>query len=159
MDTKFPASAQGEALADTDWGLKAEKTITFDGGTANDPGDFDGTGNPATLFTVTGTVLMRLLAVCETDLAGANATIEVGITGDTAKIIAQTTATDIAAGEIWHDATPDSKIELSSVLSENIIANGSDVIQTVGTANITAGKIKYIAIWYPLSKDGLVVPA
>jgi len=159
MDHVFPTDSQGNPLANTDWGFKAEKDMTFAGGTTNDPGDYDGTGNPATLFTVTGTVLVRLLAVCETSLAGASATLEVGITGNTAGLIAQTTGTDIDVGEIWHDATPDAKVELSSVLSENILANGSDIIQTVATANLTAGKIKYVAIWYPLSKDGSVVPA
>jgi len=158
-DTIFPTDHQGNPLADTDWGFKAEKIMTLTGGTTNDPGDYNGTGNPATLFTVTGTVLLRLLAICETALVGASATIEVGITGDTAKLIVQSTAANIIAGEIWHDISPDSKIEASSVLTENIIANGSDIIQTVGTANITAGKIKYIALWYPLSKDSNVIPA
>jgi len=154
-----PVGANGRVVQDSDWGNSVDKIMTFAGGTTNDPGDHDGTGDPATLFSVSGTVLLRLLAVCETSIVGAG-TIEVGITGDTASIIAQIAdAEDLDVGEIWHDATPDKKVELSSVLVENVLANGSDVIQTVGTANLTAGAIRYTAIWYPLSASASVVAA
>lgn len=138
---------------------QAEKDITFDGGTTNAIGDFNGTGDPFTVFTITGTIKLKLYAVCTTILAGASATLELGVSGNTAKLIAQTTATDIDANEIWHDATPDSAVELSSVSVENIIANGLDVIGTVGTANITSGVIKFVALWKPVSKDGSLVIA
>ncbi len=39
------------------------------------------------------------------------------------------------------------------------ISGGLDVIQTVGSANITAGEIDYYGFWRPLSDDGLVVAA
>lgn len=138
-------------------GAYATKTVTFAGGTVNDTGDFDGTGNPTTLFTVTGTVFMKLFATCEVDLVGATATLAVGTTGATTALIAQTTATDIDASEIWHDATPDARVELSTVATEKIV--NSNVIQTVGTANITAGRVKYHCIWKPISSDGQVVAA
>lgn len=133
------------------------KSMTFAGGTTNDPGDFDGTGNPATLFTVTGQVFMKLYAVCGTDLAGATATISVGTALSTAALIAQTTATNIDANEIWHDASPDASIELSSVLTEKIV--NQNVIQTVGTANITSGQVTYYCLWRPLSPGATVVAA
>jgi len=138
--------ANRNPIGDTDWGLRAETAITLASATL-------GTN---TIFTVTGTVLIRIIAICETTLTGASATLELGISGNTAKLIAQTTGTDIDAGEIWHDATPDSGIELSSVAVENILTNGSDVILTIGTAAVTAGKIRFIACWYPLSADGKV---
>ena len=138
---------------------QAEKSITFDGGTTNAIGDHDGTGDPFSIFTVTGTVRMKLYAICTTTLVGASSTLEVGVTGGTAKLIAQTTGTDIDVNEIWHDATPDSFVELDSVAGENIIANGLDVIGTVGTANITAGVIKFYCLWKPVSSDGDVTPA
>ena len=137
--------------------LLEEKSMTFAGGTTNDPGDFDGTGNPATLFTVTGVVKMQLFAVCSTGLAGATATISIGTTVTTAGLIAQTTATNLAANEIWHDATPDASVELSTVASEKIVSQ--NVIQTVGTANITAGVVKYYCLWKPVSSNGNVVAA
>lgn len=138
-------------------GAYATKSITFAGGTTNDPGDFDGTGNPATLFTVTGTVLMKLFATVDTTLVGATATVEVGTALSTTGLIALTTATNCAVNEIWHDATPDASIELSTIATEKIVRQ--NVIQTVRTANITAGKLTYHCIWKPISLNGNVVAA
>lgn len=147
------------SIVDTDWALTVKKTVTYDGGTANDPGDFDGTGNPQTLFTVTGDVVLRVFGVCTTNLAGASATLEVGTTKSTAALIPQTTATDIDASELWHDATPDTDVEASTVGTEKILVGGADIIATVGTANITGGVVEYICAWYPLSENGKVVAA
>lgn len=135
----------------------AEKVMTFAGGTTNDPGDFDGTGNPATLFTVSGTVFCKLFAVVEVAPVGATATLIVGTTITSAGLLASTTATNLAIGEIWHDATPDASVELSSVATEKIV--NQDIKQTVGTANITAGRIKYICLWRAASNGATVTPA
>lgn len=151
-------NSNGSPVTNSAWSLQAKKTMTFAGATTNDPGDVDGTGNPATLFTVNGPVLLEVIGYCTTDLAGASATLEVGFAGATAQLIAQTTATNIDAGEIWHDATPDAKFEASTVAVQQLV-NDLDVIQTVGTANITAGAITYVAYWYPLSPDASVVAA
>lgn len=134
-----------------------KKSVTFAGGTANNMGDYDGTGNPYTLFTVTGDVLAYIVAVCKTDLAGASATIEVGVTGATAALIAQTTATDIDVNEGWFAATP--TLAVANTAQYHVIGGGLDVIQTVATANITSGAITYYLFWKPLSDDGLVVAA
>lgn len=158
MPTILRRDANRVPIQDKD-GNMVYKTMTFAGGTANDPGDYDGTGNPATLFTVSGTVIVRLIAICDVDLAGASATLEVGITGSTAALIALTTATNIDAGEIWHDATPDAKIELDSVSTAKILADGQDIIQTAKTANITGGKITYYCLWRPISDGASVVAA
>jgi hypothetical protein len=110
------------------------KTLTFAGATPNAIGDFDGTGNPADLFTITGDVIIKLVAVCTTSLTfAANATIEVGIGGGSG-IIATTdlTVEGLAAREIWHDATPDSEIELLSVRKEMIITDGNDIQLQLG---------------------------
>jgi len=157
IDTLQPKDANGNVIISTDFGLKTEKVMTFAGATTNDPGDYDGTGNPATLFTVSGTVLMRILAICEDSLVGNSATIEVGTTLSTPGLIAQTTGTNIDVNEIWHDATPDSSIEATTVLVQKIVSD--DVIQTVATANITAGTIRYTAIWFPLTEGASVQAA
>lgn len=138
---------------------QAEKDITFVGGTANAIGDFDGTGDPFDIFAVTGTVKVKLVAICTTIMAGASATLEIGVTGKTAGLIALTTATNIDANEIWHDATPDSPLELSSVVTENILANSLNIIGNTKTANITSGIIKFICLWKPISIDGNVIAA
>lgn len=132
----------------------------FNGGTANARGNDGGTNDPFTLFTVTGDVLVRLFGVCTTLLAGATATLEVGVTGNTAALIAQTTATDIDANELWNDSTPAVGTDtLANITGPHVIVNGLDIIETVGTTSITSGNIYYICLWRPLSADGNVVSA
>jgi hypothetical protein len=159
MSNPIPRDFHGKPITSTDWGLQCEKTITFAGATGNDPGDKDGTSAATTLFKVTGTVLLRILAKCLVNLVGAagGGTLEVGTALSTAGLIAQTSAEAIYANEIWHDATPDSSIEATTVLAQKIVSQ--DVIQTVATQDVNSGKIKYTAIWYPLSGDGKVEPA
>lgn len=135
----------------------AKKTMTFDGGTTNDPGDYDGTGNPATLFNVTGDVLAVVIGICKTSLVGSG-TLEVGLVGNTAVLIAQIAdATNLDVNEAYVDATP----ALGEAFNQtpHIIGGGLDIIQTIGTANITAGVIDYYCFWLPLSEDGQVSPA
>jgi len=109
------------------------------------------------LFTVTGLIKCKLYARCTTNMAGASATIAVGVTGSTAGLIAQTTATNLIAPELWHDATPDAPLELSSVSTEKIL-NGN-IFLTVGTANLTAGVIEFTLVYLPISPTGAVVSA
>ena len=156
----LPIDSQGKTLVDSTWSpLRCEKLITFTGGTANTWGDHDGTADGGSLFTVTGTVRMRIIGIVETTLVGDSGTVEVGVTGSTAGLLAQVVGTTMVAGEIWHDATVDAKFEVSTVAIENIIANGIDPILTVATANITAGAIRFLVSWYPMSAGALVVPS
>lgn len=134
-----------------------ETTVAYVNTPTNANGDFNGTGNPSTIFTVTGTVEVVLIALCTVNFVGASATIEIGTAKNTAGLIAQTTATDIDADEIWHDASPDASIEASSVAVRKIV--NQDIIATVGTADITAGTVKYILFWNPISSDGNVTIA
>lgn len=152
-----PLDDNGQVIVDVTFGDRVSKSVTFAGGTTNDMGDYDGTGNPKTLFTVTGTVRMRVFGKCTTNLAGASATVAVGTALSPTALITTTTATDIDANEIWHDATPDASIEATSVLAEKVVSQ--NVIQTVATANITSGAITYTCIWYPISEDGNVTVA
>ncbi len=134
----------------------AVKSIVFDGGTVNGIGDESGTSNPYTLFTVTGRVILDVIGVCTVNLASAGGgTEEVGTALKIAGLIAQTTATDLAANEIWHDASPDSSIEAVSVITPKIVSQ--DVIITTGTTDVTAGAVTFYCFWAPLSADGSVV--
>lgn len=135
---------------------QVEKTITFDGGTTDAIGDDGGALDPFTIFTVTGVVTARVFGVCSVNGAGTG-TLAVGTAITPAGFLAATTATDIDAGEILQDATPDASVELATVAPEKIVAQ--DIIGTVGTADITAGVIKFICLWKPLSSDGNVVAA
>ena len=120
------------------------KTITFDGTTFGDVGT-------DTIATVTGRVLLlHQSAWCTTDLAGATATVELGTAGNTAELIAQTTATDIDAGDLWRSATPD--VGAGPAIVNNVV--GANIILTTATAAVTAGVIEFAFYWLPLSTNG-----
>lgn len=126
----------------------------FTGGTPSTRGAF-ATTPTTTLFTVTGVNLVKVFGICTVALAGATATVEVGVAGQTAGIIAQTTATNLAAGENWNDASPDTLTEVSSAITEKIVRG--NIIETIATANITSGQMFYVCAWFPLTADALVL--
>ncbi|HEC66955.1 MAG TPA: hypothetical protein ENI23_16895 [bacterium] len=98
-----------------------------------------------------------MFGICGLTLVGA-ATLEVGISGDTARILAQiANATDLATDEIYLDATPTLKVE--ALPAQVIISNGQDIIQTIASTALTAGVLTYYCLWVPLSSDGNVVVA
>lgn len=120
------------------------KVITFDG-TAG-----AGAQGTVAVGTVSGAIVVeQCVGYCTTDLAGASATIELGTSGVTNGLIAQTTATNIDAGEAWTDAGP-STLE-GSVVNKVV---SDDIILTVGTADITAGVLEITIYWRPASQTG-----
>lgn len=130
--------------------LVTKKTIAYTGA-AN-----LGAQGATTLFTVTGDVIATIFAVCSENLAGATATIEAGISGNTAALLAQSTATDIDAGEVWIDTGP---ATIEAVPADKILTNGTDIIQTIATADITDGTLTYYCLWVPLTSGSTVVAA
>lgn len=133
----------------TNLGLVASKAITYVGTTT-------GAVGATTLFTVTGTVAVRLFGVVSGANLTGSGTLEAGIAGNTAALLAQTTGTDLDVGEIWVDNGP-ATVEALPALS--ILTAGTDIIQTIGTDTITAGTITYYCLWNPISDDGNVVAA
>lgn len=135
-------------------GSLARKTAAFTSGV--------GTGDIGTfaLFTVTGAVKFSLIATCSETIVGA-ATLECGVTGTTAGIIAQIAdATDLLAGEIWADATPTLKLDTVANSEVNfVIGDGADIFLTIGAANITDGTIDFNIVWTPLNATGSIVVA
>lgn len=161
LDKNQHRDGSGETLPWSE-GFVVKKTITFAGGTTDAIGDEGGAQDPFTIFTVTGTCAVRVFGICTTLLASAGGgTVEVGVTGNTNGIIAQTTATDIDANEVWRSATPDVGIVAYTAANVPtfIVANGLDIIGTVGTADITAGVIDFYCIFIPISDDSNVVAA
>jgi len=150
---RFPFGLAGEG-----WEIEEARPAAFTGGTANTRGDKDGTKQTQTLFTVTGNVLVRIFGIVTTTLVGAG-TLEVGTTAATAGLIAQVSdATTLAAGDIWLAATsPAGPRLLSDVLGPYIVSNGQTIGEKSGTADITAGQIRYICLWRPLTPDSKVV--
>ena len=128
--------------------------------------DFDAdTGSQAayTVFTVTGEVLIHyFIGICEAALTSAGTpTIEVGVSGNTAALIAQVAdGTGLIANELWHDATPTTTLEQIDPTGRAFaVANGQDIIFTIGGADLTAGKINFYCEWSPLSAGATVVAA
>lgn len=124
-----------------------ESTWTFVAGTT-------GATGAHTVFTVTGNVLVSIFAICDTNLAGATATVEVGTANNTASLIAQTTATDIDDGDNWVDATPEA--EVSELPTNYIVNDGADIVLTVATAAVSAGVLDFYCLWRPLSSGATV---
>ena len=120
--------------------------------------DCIGADRTITVFTVTGDVLTKMYAVVKDALTTSDAiTAELGVSTATTYYIAQVAdATDMAPGEIWHDADVDAIRELASVATERITTDGQNVILTT-TGTVTAGEIQFYCLWKPLSIDGSVV--
>ena len=113
-----------------------------------------------TIFTVTGDVYVRIVAHCHTVSLTSDgaATIELGIAGNTAALIAQTTATDLDVTETWQDATPETNPgPVIDLLRTFQLCEGADIILTVATADLTAGDILFTCRWFPVTTDGMVV--
>jgi hypothetical protein len=127
-------------------GIVVKKEVEYAAGTTGAIGEID-------LFEVTGTVSVKVFAVCSDDLTSAGTpTIEVGIDENTAAIIAQTTATNIDEGEIWLDATPATVENMPTAK----IVSGTDIEQKIASATITGGKLTYFCVFTPISEDGNV---
>jgi len=121
---------------------------------------YSNTGATTTsLFTVTGDVIVRIIAVCTTSLtSGAASNMSVGITATTDAIIPSTLATDIDAREIWYDASPDSEIESLDTIRQYIVTDGNDIGVT-NDAQVDTGALKFYCMWQSLGGNGLVVAA
>lgn len=107
-----------------------------------------------TLFTVTGEVECYVVGYVDTTVTSGGAlTLEVGISGATAGLIASTAVGNLSQDKLWIDATP---AVLVSQPSTKIIANGADIAHIIKTAAATGGAITYYCWWRALSSDGNV---
>jgi hypothetical protein len=153
----------GNSVPITTEGIITKRSITFLGGTADAWGNDGGALDGAALFTVTGMIKCKLIAVCGTSATGVGSTDEVGIAGATAIFMPITTMTDLDAGMIWlNNATPATYFISGEqqAAADNLpeyILNGNDIILTTKTANTEAGQVDFYLIWSPLSDDASVV--
>jgi hypothetical protein len=135
----------------SDGWVSGVNTITFVAGT---------TGAVATheIFTVTGSVRLRLLPLCTTDLVGAG-TIVLGVEGATNAFIASTNSEAIDANEFWLSATPAALVVANSSVLDFNIAGGLDVGYEIASVAASAGVISFYYAWKALSSNGAVVAA
>src|SRR3990167_2994820 len=129
--------------------FKLESTWTFAAATTGAVGNH-------TLFTVTGNVLLSIFGIVDTTLDSAGApTIEVGLTGNTAVLIAQGTAKNYADGDVYVDAT-DTRVGAGAVPAMQIINDGLDVLLKITGATLTAGVIDFYCLYRPLNSNAKV---
>ncbi|KKL81608.1 hypothetical protein LCGC14_1993040 [marine sediment metagenome] len=128
--------------------IPAEKTLTFNN---------DGIGQ-LSLFTITGSVKVKLIAIVKTNVASAAAgTVSVGIATNVDAIIAVTLATDLDAKEIWHDTSPDSEIESLDTIRGYLITDGNDITLDILVGQIDSGVILFKIEWSPIEEGSILV--
>lgn len=126
---------------------------------------FDGTANLGAvgalpIWTLTGRILVVSIATfCTEDLAGATATLELGVASDTDLFIASTTATDIDNNDWWVDATPTEVggVLLPAALKDVLVSES--IRGTVGTAAISDGTLEFYCQYVPLTVGANLVSA
>ena len=136
--------------------LRTSKSITFTGAA-----NLGAIGN-VPLFTTTGEVaVVYLVPFIVLTLAGAGATLALGVANSTALFIAATLATNLATGEFWTESTgggtAEAGIALPAALKEIVIS--SNIVGTAAVAAITGGTLRLDVYYLPLSSDGTLVPA
>lgn len=132
-------------------------TVTYVAGTT-------GSVAPHTIFTVAGDVLLTdFRAKCATSLTSAGApTFDLGVTGATA--IFANTMPDVTGWDagLWADGdnqtynTANGPTLVLSIANGTPIAISADIIQTIATATITGGVVRWYVSYIPLSADGAI---
>ena len=118
------------------------------------------------LATVTGLVHIVIIPECTATLTDAadGASIQLGVEGSTAALIASTGAAGaggntISTGELWLDATPadltDNRTAQNAL--DFKVGNGHDVGYEITGAALTGGTIIFHIFWEPISATGAVV--
>lgn len=134
-------------------GIQTENNALMVGGNANSYGDFGST--PQTLFRVTGVVAVKIYAIVQVSLvSGGGGSVEVGTATSPTGLIASATASALTAHKSWWNGSP-AAIAPSTDFLEFVI--DEDIILTTTTANITAGRIRFMVMYRPLSQDGSLV--
>ena len=132
---------------------RASTTFTFDG--TNNKGEFD--VPTCTIFTVTGqVVIVYLVPFCTVDLVSAGGgTLILGAVGTTSLFVGVTTATTIDANKRWlSTGGAGASVAIPASFKDTFV--DADIIATVGTADITAGAIRFDCYYRPLSSNGVI---
>jgi len=140
----------------------ATKSVTFDGTAGL------GAQGAVPLFTVTGEIIVVYLVPYVVLTLGQDVgtpTLALGVTNSTGLFIGATTATALATGEFWTEATGGGTAAAgvglpaagTSAPQLKDVAVTSNIIGTVGGTNkVNAGTLRLDMYWLPLSSDGAV---
>lgn len=145
MSTEYPRDDNYVPIVDKD-GIIVSKSVTYAALTTGAVGEH-------TLFTISGPCIVKVIGVCSSDITGSG-TLEVGLTGNTAVLIAQTTGANIDTGEFWIDNSP--AVYESDFTGKMI---NSDIVATVGTDTLTGGTITFYCYWRPMASNSTCVAA
>ena len=163
VNTALDVDANFKPIYRGEFPFRTKKTITFAGATADEWGNDGGALDGGVMFTVTGLVMVKMLAACTTLLTGATATLSVGITGDTAIFLPVETATEIDAGQVWLNDAGNATYGIvgeEAAAADNFpeyILNGNDIIMTIATADVETGVLDFYVLWQPISDDANLV--
>ena len=118
-----------------------------------------------TLFTVTGDVMVNwITAKATTGLTSGGApTWSLGVTGNTALLFNNgPNVTGWSTGK-WYDRGTPTYATGGAIMMESAITSGvggiaisADIVQTIASATITGGVVRWYLQYIPLSGDGLV---
>jgi len=113
------------------------------------------------LFQVTGLVKATVVPICVTTsiTSGAGATIEYGVDGDTNLFLGAITAVNWDDTEIGINTTPLAYFVTSDTQPNWAILNGVDIGYEVKVDTLTAGRVDWYCLWYPISEGALVEPS
>ena len=140
------------------WTRHSTKTIALDGTAGNGAETSD-----VTVFTITGRVFIhQIVAFCtESLLSAGGGTLALGVVADTDAFLGSITATNLDTNDWWTAATgtPAGAVtygfQTTSDASTSALSKAvaTDIIITIGTADITDGTIVFDVIYTPLT-DG-----
>lgn len=116
-----------------------------------------GAQGTTTLFTVTGDVLVSVCVTAQVQCTGAGS-YNLGVSGATTRIIDGTNdITGLTTTKSLQRGNGLAQIEILG--SPVIVPGGQDIIETIGTNDVTAGQLTVYCFWRPMSTDGFVVAA
>lgn len=118
----------------------------------------------ASLFTISGDVRVKLLAVCTTNLAGggAGSQVTLGFNGALTNLIGQTTATGIDLGEQWTSSTLANNIAVNTLAAgifDRVVTGYTAIKLAITSASTSTGKIMFYCWWEPIETGATVVAA
>jgi hypothetical protein len=114
------------------------------------------------LFTISGDVRVKLLAVCNTLLAGGGggAQVTLGFNGALTNLIGQTTATGIDAGEQWTSSTIANNLPVNTLAAgifDRVVTGYTAIKLAITSASGSTGVINFYCWWEPISTGATVV--
>ena len=103
-----------------------------------------------TVFTISGLVHARMLAYCTSGLtATAGANLMFGVSGNSSALILSTSASGLVLNDLWLTVNTSTNHAYSSMI-DRLLSNRSVGYFLTG-APVTAGTIKFLAFWEPIS--------